>query len=619
MGGCLMQDYRGVAWLSVAALLVALWAAPPTAAAAPPEPIASYTIQVRLDPDTHSLAAHEVVTYTNATAEAVTDLVFHLYLNAFRSADSVFLREAGASHRGHQWDPQFPGWVRVTSIRIADGMQLTFEEFEDVTLARARLPTPLGSGETLVLELDFEAQLPRVFARTGFVGDFYMVGQWFPKLGVWQDGAWNAYPFHANAEFYADFGDYDVSITLPAGYVTGATGLPVSTISNGDGTQTVRYRAENVIDFAWTACPRFREATRQVDGVTVRFLYLPEHKWMVERALDAAEAALTFYSAWYGSYRYPRLTVVDVPDDGLGAGGMEYPMLVTAGPLSMLGGGAGFLRSGIDRSLEIVIIHEIGHQWWQSVVATNEAEEPWLDEGLTEYSTLRLAERLYGADASLIDAGRAELGYLDIQRMSYAVNPRVSMAGHAWEFSEMDYAIATYSKPTLAWRTLERTLGEETLLAILSTYFERYQFAHPTAADLQAVAEEVASQDLGWFFDDLVHDDGVLNYAVASIDAHSVTVLRQGEVAIPTEVLVTFADDTTVLEPWDGAATEHTFAYSDRPAIVSVQLDPDQKIVLDLRQVDNGLTRQMQLSPWLALVTRLVAGFQGMLLNLGGL
>jgi hypothetical protein len=606
-------------WFCLLSVLMAALLLPAPVEAAQPWPVASYTIDVRLDPQAHMLTAHEVITYVNTTADPIPDLVFHLYLNAFRSADSTFLREAGECHRGNCWDPQSPGWVRVSAIRLADGTPLALEELDDGTLARAALPAPLAPGETLTLELDFEALLPRVFARTGFAGDFFMVGQWFPKLGVWQNGAWNAYPFHANAEFYADFGHYDVTITLPAGYVTGATGVPVSTLDNGDGSQTVRYRAENVIDFAWTACPRFREATRDVAGVEVRFLYLPEHRWMRERALDAAEAAVTWYSAWYGRYPYPRLTLVDVPDDGRGAGGMEYPMLVTAGPISVLGAGTGLMQSGMDRSLELVVVHEIGHQWWQSVVATNEAEEAWLDEGFTDYSTLRLIERLYGPERSVLDAGGLALGYLDIQRLSYAASPRLPMAGRAWDFSTFEYPIAVYSKPLLALRTLERTLGEETMLDIMSTYFQRYAFAHPTGRDFQAIAEEVSGEALAWFFDGLVYGDGVLNYAVVGVDAHSAHIARQGELTIPTEVLLTFADGSAILERWDGATPERVFSYPERPPLVSAQVDPEHKIALDLCWTDNGLTREAQVGPWLALVTRLMARFQGMLLTLGGL
>ncbi len=592
--------------------------APPAARHAFPEPVASYTIDVTLDVEARSLTAHEVITYRNRSDEPIPDLVFHLYLNAFRSQESIFLRESGTTHRGYRWDANHAGWIEVSSARLADGRLLQVVEIEDGTLARADLPVPLPPGETLVVEVDFRAQLPRVFARTGYARDFFMVGQWFPKLGVWQDGAWNAHPFHANAEFYADFGTYDVAITLPAGYLTGATGMPVGVTEHGDGTQTVRYRAEGVIDFAWAASPRFRQASRQVDGVEILYLYLPEHAWTVERALAAAEGAFRLYSDWYGPYPYPRLTIVDVPADGEGAGGMEYPTLFAAGTMSMVGLQE-LGRLGLERSLETVIVHELCHQWWQSMVAFNEAEEPWLDEGLTDYSTARAMTALYGEDASFFALGGLQVGYLDARRMEYAASPTVPMAGPAWEFGMMEYGIAAYAKPVLALTTLERVLGEETMLEVLSTFFQRYQFSHPTAEDLRAVAEEVAGQELNWFFDGLVYGDGALNYAVTAVDAHSVTVARQGELVVPTEIELTFADGSTLLQPWSGAEGSVTLTYADRPPLLRAEVDPQRKILVDLIWSDNGLSRRPNLWAWLALFTRLVYRIQGGLLNWGGL
>jgi aminopeptidase N len=573
---------------------------------------------VALDAEAKTLTAHEIITYVNATSAPIPDLVFHLYLNAFRDEASVFLQEEGPQLWGATWDPEHPGWIRVTGIRLADGTPLTLEELEDGTLARADLSTPVAPGETVEIELDFEAQLPQVFARTGYAGDFFMVGQWFPKLGVWEDGDWNAHPFYAHSEFYADFGTYDVTITLPADYVTGGTGLPVSTVNNGNGTQTVRYHAEDVIDFVWTASPHFQEVARQVAGVEILYLYLPEHEWSVERVLEVAEASMRYYGDWYGPYPYPRVTVVDVPDDGSEAGGMEYPTLVAAGTESMLGVG-GLVSSGVDRSVELVVAHELGHQWWQSMVGFNEAEEPWLDEGFTDYSALRVLEMLYGADSSLLDAGNLEMGYLDSRRMEYLMTPHLPMYGRAWDFGLMEYGVAAYSKPVLALRTLERTLGEETWLDVMSTFFERYRFAHPTTEDFRGVAEEVSGQDLSWFFDGLVYGDGVLNYTVTRVEAHSVTVVRQGDLIVPTEVRVVFSDGGTLLEPWNGEESEVTFTYPNQPPVRSAEIDPERKIVVDLRWADNGLSRQPEVSPWLALVTRLLYKLQSTLLTLGGL
>jgi len=600
-------------------LLVLHLMPPPAAHASLTTPVASYAIEVTLDVEAKTLRAHETVTYLNTTADPIPDLVFHLYLNAFRDRDSIFLQESRGIHQGRRWDSEHPGWIQVTDIRLADGSSLTLEEIEDGTLARAALPAPVGPGQTVQVELDFQAQLPRVFARTGYSGDFFMVGQWFPKLGVWEGGAWNAYPFHANAEFYADFGTYDVTITLPAGYVTGGTGLVVSRMDHDDATQSVRYHAEDVIDFVWTASPRFQEATRPVDGVEILYLYLPEHEWTVERVLHAAETTMRCYGRWYGPYPYARVTIVDVPDDAPGAGGMEYPTLVAAGTMSMLGLGAGPARAGWDRSLELLVAHELGHQWWQSMVGFNEAEEPWLDEGFTDYSALRVMETLYGAEGNMLTLGGVRLGYLDARRMEYLSTPRLPMYGRAWDFGMLEYGIATYSKPVVSLHTLERTLGEERMMDVMDTFFQRYQFAHPTTNDFRTVAEEVSGEDLSWFFDGLVYDDDVLNYTVTNIEEHSVAVMRQGELTVPTEVLVTFADGSTVLEPWDGAEGEVTFAYPDRPPLRSAEVDPERKVAVDLRWADNGRSRSFELSSWLALVTRLLYRLQSALLAWGGL
>jgi aminopeptidase N len=211
------------------------------------------------------------------------------------------------------------------------------------------------------------------------------------------------------------------------------------------------------------------------------------------------------------------------------------------------------------------------------------------------------------------------MGYLDGRRMEYLASPRLPMYGRAWDSGMIEYGIASYSKPVLSLRTLERVLGEETMLNIMSTFFRRYQFAHPTTEDFYAVAEEVSGQDLSWFFDGLVYGDGVLNYTVTGVDEHSVTVARQGDLVIPTEVLVTFADGSTVLETWDGTEAEVTFTYPDQPPVRSAEVDPERRLVLDLRWADNGLSRRLEVSPWLALVTRLLYNLQNALLMLGGL
>jgi hypothetical protein len=225
---------------------------------------------------------------------------------------------------------------------------------------------------------------------------------------------------------------------------------------------------------------------------------------------------------------------------------------------------------------------------------------------------------VYGPN-NAIQLGGIRMDYTELRRMDYLGSPRVPMYGKAWDFGELEYGIATYSKPMLSLGTLENVLGEETMLKIMSTFFERYKFAHPTTEDFRAVAEEVAGQKLDWFFEDMVYGDEVLNYAVTNMDEHSITVQRQGQLVIPTEIQITFDDGSTALEQWDGVESNTAFEYPDRPFIRQAVIDPYRKILVDLQWSDNGMSRRMDVFSWLAVNVRILYQIQNLMLGQGGL
>lgn len=554
--------------------------------------VADYNISVRLDPQTHQITGKETIKYHNTANKPIPDLEFHLYLNAFKDKNTIFMRESGGQLRGDPFTPEHNGWINVTSLQIQGGRALSLDLQQDGTLARAALPQPILPGQAVALDVTFNAQLPQVFARTGWALDdrgdpFFLAGQWFPKLGVWTDAGWKADPFHGNAEFFADFGSYDVALTLPAGYVSGATGLPGDTKKNADGTQTIPYSARGVIDFAWVASPNLKSTTRKVGSTEVVYLYLPEHEWSIERCLGSAVDALQHFSQWYGPYPYTRLTVVDVPEAGPGVGGMEYPTFVTAGASQS---DQREPASPWQDTLRITTVHEVAHQWFQSMVATNEGEEPWLDEGFADYSTMRLFIAEYGLtfdDA----ANNFEPGFLAGRRRRYLRLPSVPMDGKSWDFTLDEYVTAAYAKPDLSLLTLERELGEETMLKIMRTYFERYRFTHPTTADFQKVATEVSGQTLGWFFDGLVYHGQTLNYIAKSIQGETITVDRTGNLVIPVDIQATFADGSTQSVRWDGSGSEKSFTFQKTSPVRSFEIDPDHKLMIELNWSDNQLVK----------------------------
>jgi len=584
-----------------------------------PTPIASYQIEVTLDPAAKTLRGHEALTYLNDSPDALPVLPFHLYLNAFRDATTTFMRESGSGQlRGDRFDPNYPGWIEVDAARL-NGADLPGAFNDDRTVMTLTLPSPLRPGVTARVEFDFHAQLPKVFARTGFwEPDFFMVGQWFPKIAVYDDRGWHAWPFHANAEFFADFGAYDVDITVPRNYVVGATGARTQTQDQGD-LKTESYHAEDVIDFAWTASPRYRTATRRAGDVDITLLYQPENQQYVERYLKATEQALEAYWQWYGPYAYSRITVVDPPLAASGAGGMEYPMLITAGAGAL---GIPELPGAAVRAAEDVVLHEMGHEWFYAVVATNEAEEPWLDEGFTDFSAAEAADRYYGVKTSMIDAPGIKLGYRQERRLEYDINPYVPTYGKAWDFQGMfDYEIAAYSKPVVVLTTLKNILGAETFGRVMKTYYERYRFKHPRTEDFIAVAQEVSGRDLKWFFDQTVYGKGVLDYAVESVNTrrdgnqHSSEVVldRKGEVQFPVDVLIAFDDGTTQRQVWDGRAISQTLTFDTRAPLAYAVLDPDKKFTIEVNTTDNSLTVQPEVTPLVRLASRWLFWMQAIL------
>ena len=226
--------------LTVAAVLFLT----PPARASLSHQVVRYDIQARLVPETKTVQGREVLSWLNDSDVPVSELRFHLYLNAFKNNRSTFMKESGGSHRGFKLDGENWGSIDVTRIRIKDAADLTPTlEFvqpddrnpDDQTVARVSLPTAVKPQESVALVIEFAAKLPRVFARSGFSGDFFMVGQWFPKIGVWSKGQWNCHQYHASSEFFADFGVYDVSLTVPRDAVVGGTGVLRESHEDGAG------------------------------------------------------------------------------------------------------------------------------------------------------------------------------------------------------------------------------------------------------------------------------------------------------------------------------------------------------------------------------------------------
>ncbi|MGC1688288.1 MAG: M1 family metallopeptidase [Candidatus Acidiferrales bacterium] len=584
--------------------------------------VVGYQIDAKYDAVKHTINASETLTYKNLTGQPQQTFPFHLYLNAFQP-QSTFMTEVhlyGTRGAGPDtpWDPKHFGSITVTKFAVDGAGDLTDkmvfvhpddQNANDKTVFQVTLPKPVPPGASVTFHLDFQDQMPEVLERTGYKHDFVMVGQWFPKVGVWWKGAWNCHQFHATTEFFADFGTFDVKITLPQNEIVGAGGDLVSTVNNGDGTKTVTFHSEDVHDFSWTASPSFTDVedswTGSAGEVKIHMLMSPGHASTTKRYLQALKGTLRLFDEWYGPYPYDRITVVDPPHGGLDAGGMEYPTLITAGT-------SWFVPKGLLLP-EGVLEHEFGHQYWYGMVATNEFEEAWLDEGINSYTEVKIMNELYGFNTSTIKTHWGTMGEPEEQRMNYLGRPDADpIARFAWQYmNDSSYGGVTYGKTATVLLTLEKVIGEDTLRRAIHTYFMRYRFTHPTGEDFLKTIEEVSGQNLRWYFDQSVYGTQVLDYEVLGVTANplnwwdkkprsgpppgglyrnTVLIHRKGDFIFPEDVQVKFDNGETVNEHWDGRDRWIRYTY-DKPAkAISAEIDPDHKVWLDRSFFNNSMT-----------------------------
>ena len=423
--------------------------------------VVSYTISVRLNPSTKQLEGRETVTWRNPSTDTVSDLWLHLYLNAFKNTASTFVRESGGQLRGDRMSDKAWGWIDVSSFKLASGEDLTaairFEHpdddnADDRTVIRVALPQPVPPKGELTFEVAFKAQLPEVFARSGYKRDFYLVGQWFPKLGVYESagmrgraaGGWNCHQYHANSEFYADYGEFHVEMTVPSTFVVGATGERKGRIDHKNGTVTYIYEQADVHDFAWTADPNYVEDPP-------RLLGRPRRDAAGIRAHGGAARPSARRGAAERRRDHAALPAgADAARRALhpGGEGRHQGLRPPLRPLSLQdahrrGPAAGRRRRGRHgvpdvhhrrRQLpdELLALQRPARRREASpstssatssgtaMVGNNEFEEAWLDEGINTYATGLVQEAEYGASTSNGRFLALDLGEIDTLRATVA-------------------------------------------------------------------------------------------------------------------------------------------------------------------------------------------------------
>lgn len=632
--------------------------------------VVSYTIEASLDPARHTVDGKQVMTWRNRSNRPVSKVYLHLYLNAFEGPGSTFFTErrmfTGSGHSRGNATLKKGEWGYIELKKVQQGGQSVTWRFvqpdggpkTDRTVVELDLPQAVPAGATLSLDIDFHGQLPRVVERTGWFGDFHLVAQWFPKIAVLElpgeRGAtaprWNAHEFHFHSEFYADYGNYDVKLTVPKGYTVGAVGQAQGAPVQVGDKVTHHFVQSDVEDFAWVAAPGYKVQRTTWTGpgsppVDVQVIYPPEYEASAQPVLKATTDSLTYFSETLGPYPYKTVTAVVPPYNAGEAGGMEYPTFFTAEGYNEVVPG-----TLTQYMLDFVTIHEFGHGYFMGILGSNEFEEPMLDEGMNEYWDDRmLVDRKQDIIASTPWLKRLgiqpRINPFDMERLSGVLGigvPADSLDANSWNrMSSRSYG-SVYSRTAATMRTLENLLGHDVMGKAMKLYYERWKFRHPSAADLRdALAEGSGNPDLVHsIFAAQVYGTDKVDAAVLSIDNEeqkpragtqmrdgkrvtltakevskqidsaraawkkthkdakhggpypwqsTVTVRRTGA-AVPRAVLVKFEDGSSETVRWDDDSRWKRLTFVKPVKAVSATVDARQEIVLDTNRINDSRT-----------------------------
>ncbi len=557
--------------------------------------VTDYILSARLDPERKEVRGTGRIVFRNPSNKPTRALYFHLYLNAFESDETLFLRKK-ASRSGQRQGERGGITVHSLSSSALGGTNLwpkdahTPSDPKDRTDIRVELPRPLRGSEVIELDVAFTSKLPQVVERTGWERDFFLVAQWYPKLAKREpSGKWAHFPFHPHGEFYSDFGDYDVTLEVPDRFVVGSTGELVELEPTSDDVKRYRAIARGVHDFAWTAWPGFHAETRDLDGVATRVLSPPDTPRLREKTWATLERGLEHLEGAYGDYPHPALTVVIPPAYAFRAGGMEYPQFITTGgsePRTYLG----------VRDVELLTIHELAHQWFQGMIASNEMAHPFLDEGLTSYAESRYLEEVYGDGALLSILGlniSRTAGSRYVNARHPGKHPIASAASVFDDFRSIGSLV--YARSALCLETLRRVYGTDELNEVLSTYADRYRFRHPRPADFYAVFEEVLGPAVRRQVELMFEQEGDIDYEVSSIDTRrddgafvsKVEVLKSGTLSLPTFVRVALEDGSSETIPVPAIEGGHTIRIRHQSPIRFAEVDPENRVLLDRDLLNN--------------------------------
>lgn len=576
----------------------------------------NYKIEVTLNDESHSLRGIIEMEYTNNSPDELNEIWLHLWANAFKNRSTAFSKQkarTGSSRFYFAKDNELGNFSELDFSVNGKTVDWDFDP-KNPDIALMKLDEPLKPGGKITISTPFNLKIPASFSRLGHVDQSYQMTQWFPKPAVYDKDGWHPMPYLDMGEFYSEFGSFDVKITLPENYIVGATGVLqnesektflskkaaesaaiLSKMEKAPATdsfppsspvlKTLHYKAEKVHDFAWFADKRFYVQKSEVElasGIKVdtwtMFTNAEADLW--KESINYVNRAVEFYSEKVGEYPYPQATAVQ---SALSAGGgMEYPMITVIG------------LSGDAQSLDGVITHEVGHNWFYGILAFNERDHAWMDEGMNSYYDHLYNEIYYGKSPERLpefmmkgsDADALDVAYQFQARRNLDQAPETTSD----DFTSINYFLGAYEKPAQIFKLLEMYLGTAEFDRIFQGFYEKWKFKHPQPEDFKSYVQTETGKQLNWLFDGMINSNAKTNYKIKNIskgENFQLQVNNLGKLDSPFPVSG-IKDDSIVVTQWfEGfkGKNELSFPAGDYDRIV---LD-EQGYTLDIDKRNNDI------------------------------
>lgn len=533
-----------------------------------------YQIEVSLNHIDKTLAGDITILYDNQSKDTLKEMYFHLWPNAYDDKYSAFGKQLLENNNTKflKANPSEHGSISGLSFTI-DGVQTRYSSYNNwIDVIKITLHKPLLPGQKIEIKSPFKVKFPAVFSRMGYDGNYFIATQWYPKPAVYDEQGWHPMPYLEQGEYYADFASFDVSITLSNDYYVGATGvlqnanekarvqariekfkeIPADSLSKipfktqlDSETKTLNFKQDNVTDFAWFASPDFwilKDTAMLNSGKSVDILsyfLTPSLGW--KNSPQKVKQAVELFSDIIGEYPYSHCSLVEGPISA--GGGMEYPMITIVDNFSDA------------PTLEVVIAHEIAHNWWQGILAPNERRSPWIDEGFTSHYEKRYMEQFevpYVGNLEYLGKTKKLFSYFGFENLSsrddettavllqQRKNRQQPINTSSEELSDFNYYAMVYAQSSLMIEYLESYLGRTAFDSIMSAFYLKYQFKHIDAQEIQDFFEATTVKDLNWFFKDIISGGGKTDFAIKGVqksaDGYLLRIKNKTEIAQPIPI-----------------------------------------------------------------------------------